>query len=468
MTRRRRPRDPPDQRARRRLLPRADASASCATLVEPLERAREVGARDGALDRRLRLPRARASTTSSSRSSQPGRVRDRARPDRLGPRASTSRRPSTTSTSTRSTSSARTRSTRGCASGGTYLCGPLARYTLEPRPALAARARGGARGRARAARAATRSAASSSAASSSSTPATRRCGSSRRTRSRTRRPSQVEPRRRHRLRRAARRRAACSTTATGSTPTARSSTRRSSRRRRRTSSRSRTTCATSSRATPTSDDDELRAPLRADDPQLRPVHLVRDALPRRSRSSGGERRVVDRRRQRVPRRRRRRARRRRAPARRVRRRASRSSPCEQEPSRLIDAWEGAERRVVVDAVASGARARDAAPLRRERGRRSRRASSARSTHAFGVGEAIELARALGRLPRARRRLRRSRARSFAAGEALTPPVEAAVAARVDAVLARRCGGGADARARADDGPDAQDRGGRARRAARRA
>ena len=35
-------------------------------------------------------------------------------------------------------------------------------------------------------------------------------------------------------------------------------------------------------------DEELRAALRADDPQLRPVHLVRDALPRRWRSNGPE------------------------------------------------------------------------------------------------------------------------------------------------------------------------------------
>ncbi len=61
---------------------------------------------------------------------------------------------------------------------------------------------------------------------------------------------------------------------------ARSSTRRSSRRPRRTSSRSRTTCAASSSRYARSAGRRAARALRADDPQLRPLHLVRDALPR--------------------------------------------------------------------------------------------------------------------------------------------------------------------------------------------
>ena len=77
----------------------------------------------------------------------------------------------------------------------------------------------------------------------------------------------------------ARRRAACSSTATRSTTRARSSTRGSCRRPRRTSSRSSTTCARSCSAHVRPARRRAAAPLRAGDPQPRPVHLVRDALP---------------------------------------------------------------------------------------------------------------------------------------------------------------------------------------------
>ena len=97
---------------------------------------------------------------------------------------------------------------------------------------------------------------------------------------------------------------------------------------------------------------------------------------------------------------------------------------EQEPSRLIDAWEGADAAFVVDAVVSGSRAGtihryDAtdAPLPAGVFRSS--------THAFGVGDAVELARALHRLPR-RVDLYGVEGAVFEAGAALSPPVAAAV------------------------------------------
>ena len=77
----------------------------------------------------------------------------------------------------------------------------------------------------------------------------------------------------------ARRRAECSTTATASTATARSSTRRSCRRPRRTSRRSRTTCAAWSSDHLELDDERAAGTVRADDPQLRPLHLLRHPLP---------------------------------------------------------------------------------------------------------------------------------------------------------------------------------------------
>jgi hydrogenase maturation protease len=107
-------------------------------------------------------------------------------------------------------------------------------------------------------------------------------------------------------------------------------------------------------------------------------------------------------------------------------------PCELEPSRLIEAWEGAAGAVVVDAVHSGGEpgtlsrfdaSKDAVPARAFRS----------STHAFGVGEAIELARALGRLPR-RVVVYGIEGAEFAAGTALTAPVDAAVERAAAAML----------------------------------
>jgi hydrogenase maturation protease len=71
--------------------------------------------------------------------------------------------------------------------------------------------------------------------------------------------------------------------------------------------------------------------------------------------------------------------------------------CELEPTRLIDAWEGADAALLVDAVSSGSEpgtvhrfdaTAEALPSRAFRS----------STHALGIGETIELARAIGRLP----------------------------------------------------------------------
>jgi len=107
--------------------------------------------------------------------------------------------------------------------------------------------------------------------------------------------------------------------------------------------------------------------------------------------------------------------------------------CNEEPSRLMEAWEGADSVVLVDTVSSGA-----APgtlHRFEAGEEPVPAHAFRSsTHAIGIGETIELARALGRLPR-RVRVYGVEAGGFATGASLTPDVEAAVAVLVHDVLA---------------------------------
>jgi len=109
---------------------------------------------------------------------------------------------------------------------------------------------------------------------------------------------------------------------------------------------------------------------------------------------------------------------------------------EEEPTRLMDVWEGADSVVVVDAVASGSEpgvlhrfdaTADAVPTRMFRS----------STHAFGVGEAIELARALGTLP-GQVLVYGIEGAEFDAREGLSPPVEAAVERLANTVLEELC------------------------------
>jgi hydrogenase maturation protease len=91
---------------------------------------------------------------------------------------------------------------------------------------------------------------------------------------------------------------------------------------------------------------------------------------------------------------------------------------------LVEAWSGAEGVVVVDAAESGA---PPGTVRRFDARtRPLPARSLRSsTHAFGVADAVELARALDRLP-ARLDVYAIEGASFTAGERLSPAVERAV------------------------------------------
>jgi hydrogenase maturation protease len=103
---------------------------------------------------------------------------------------------------------------------------------------------------------------------------------------------------------------------------------------------------------------------------------------------------------------------------------------EQEPTRLLDAWSGAHRAVVIDAVSSGA---EPGTLHRfdASGGQLPEGLFRSSTHAFGVGEAVELARALGRLPE-RIVVYGVEGSDFTAGA----PLSADVAAAVELVAAR--------------------------------
>jgi hydrogenase maturation protease len=107
--------------------------------------------------------------------------------------------------------------------------------------------------------------------------------------------------------------------------------------------------------------------------------------------------------------------------------------CEGEPATLIDAWEDARSLWLVDAVASGSPpgtvhridvAEQELPAEFFRG----------STHHLGLGEAVELARALGRLPE-RVVFYGIEGANFEAGDGLSPEVEQAVTQVARAVQA---------------------------------
>jgi hydrogenase maturation protease len=104
-----------------------------------------------------------------------------------------------------------------------------------------------------------------------------------------------------------------------------------------------------------------------------------------------------------------------------------------EPSGLLDAWEAAEFAVVIDASASGAAPGtvhrfDAAEGPLPGGLRGS------STHALGVADAIELGRALGRLP-ARLTVYGIEGQRFGAGALPSAAVEDAITAVAESVVA---------------------------------
>ena len=105
--------------------------------------------------------------------------------------------------------------------------------------------------------------------------------------------------------------------------------------------------------------------------------------------------------------------------------------CDEEPSRLMEAWGDAETVVLVDTVASGA---PPGTLHRfEAGDAPVPARAFRSsTHAIGVAETIELARALGRLPVSTILYGVEGAR-YDSGSGLSEPVQAAISPLAEAV-----------------------------------
>jgi hydrogenase maturation protease len=101
---------------------------------------------------------------------------------------------------------------------------------------------------------------------------------------------------------------------------------------------------------------------------------------------------------------------------------------------LLDLWSGADAVVLVDTIRSGARAGAIRRLDASTEPLPATLRGSSSTHAVGVAEAIELARALGRLP-ARVVVYGIEGRRFDAGAPVSPDVVTALDAAADAVLA---------------------------------
>lgn len=104
-----------------------------------------------------------------------------------------------------------------------------------------------------------------------------------------------------------------------------------------------------------------------------------------------------------------------------------------EGAQLMELWKDAEAVILIDALQSGhspgavrrfAAHREALPAR----------SFRYSTHAFSLGEAIELARALGEIP-PRLEVFGIEGRDFSAGEGLSPEVAAAARALAEEIFA---------------------------------
>ena len=103
-----------------------------------------------------------------------------------------------------------------------------------------------------------------------------------------------------------------------------------------------------------------------------------------------------------------------------------------EGASLLESWQDADTVILIDAVQSGAAPGTVHRLD-ARAQPIAKKFFRFSTHAFGLAEAVELARALGRLP-PRLTVYGVEGKSFEAGVGLSPEVEAAAQVVVDRVL----------------------------------
>jgi hydrogenase maturation protease len=106
--------------------------------------------------------------------------------------------------------------------------------------------------------------------------------------------------------------------------------------------------------------------------------------------------------------------------------------CAEDPTRLLDLWDGVDTVVVVDALCTGAAPGTLHRVDAGDGPLPRDVRLA-STHALGIAEALELGRALGRAPQ-RVVVLGVEGASFAIGDEMTPAVAGAVDGLLAAVL----------------------------------
>jgi hydrogenase maturation protease len=105
-----------------------------------------------------------------------------------------------------------------------------------------------------------------------------------------------------------------------------------------------------------------------------------------------------------------------------------------DPAGLLDLWDGADLAVVVDAVRSPHGTAGQLYRVEVNAETAVMPASAVSSHSIGPGEAVELARALGRLPR-RLVIYGVEGCTFAPGRHLSSEVEASIAVAVDRIAA---------------------------------
>ena len=99
--------------------------------------------------------------------------------------------------------------------------------------------------------------------------------------------------------------------------------------------------------------------------------------------------------------------------------------CDDEPTRLLDAWAGLDLVVIVDAVRTGAEVGTVHRVDAGEGPLARELGLA-STHAFSIADTLELGRAIGRAPR-RVVVVGVEGAAFGLGDPLTPEVETVLA-----------------------------------------
>lgn len=116
-----------------------------------------------------------------------------------------------------------------------------------------------------------------------------------------------------------------------------------------------------------------------------------------------------------------------------------------EPTELLEAWQDRDAVVLVDTMRAGLPTGTIRRFDASRDPLPARMHASSSTHALGLGEALELARSLDRLPQ-RVIVYAVQGHAFQAGDPLSREVEAALAALVGEVLreARELTGGAGA------------------------